>query len=248
MPRHAILAVEGPHDQAFVAKVLMGLSFNEFGGDASQLDPFWDKFKPTYPKNGMLYSRMDMPSILSTAELSVAIYAAGGSALKKQFLKTFENNPPYREDIAAFGIVADADKADPIGVASEYAVAYRPHFPYIPDQPGTVDVSAIRTGIFVLPDNRQRGVLETLVIPCGDLVYPKHMKAARSYLKEFDPPEITHWSNFDEQKALVATVASVLQPGATNTVTIKFDKWFSTSASSVLQPFVNFLKQLLSLQ
>jgi hypothetical protein len=195
----------------------------------------------------MLYARMDMPSIPATTDLSVAIYAAEGNNLKAKFPATFTNNPPYRDAIAAFGIVADADKADATHVAADYAAVYRPHFPKFPDQAGTVDLSALRTGIYVLPDNTQRGVLETLVIPCGDVVYPKHMTAARDYLKEFDPAETNHWKPFDEQKALVATVASVLQPGATNTVTIKFDKWLSSPASTLIQPFVNFLNQLLRL-
>ena len=247
MPRYAILGVEGPHDQAFVAKVLMGLGFKEFSGKANELDPFWNQLKPSYPKNGMLYARMDMPSILATGDLSVAIYAAGGSSLKEIFPATFINNPPYRDAVAAFGIVADADKTDSVKVAADYAAVYRQHFPAFPDQPGVVELSNVRTGIYVLPDNTHRGVLETLVIPCGDVVYPAHMTAARGYLKTIDPAEKKHWKPFDEEKALVATVASVLQPGATNTVTIKFDKWLSAPASALIQPFVNFLKQLLSL-
>ncbi len=247
MSRYAIIAVEGPHDQAFVAKMLMGLGFKEFSGKASDLDPFWDKFKPNYPKNGLLYARMDMPSILSSGDLSVAIYAAEGSGLKEKFPATFANNPPYREAVAAFGIVADSDQAHAATVAADYAAAYHPHFPAFPVQPGVVNPSKVRTGIFVLPDNSQQGVLESLVIPCGDLAYPKHMIAARDYLARFGPVETKHWKPFDHQKALVATVASVLRPGATNTVTIKRDEWLSSPASALVQPFVTFLKELLSL-
>jgi hypothetical protein len=247
MPRYAIIGVEGPHDQAFVSRALIGLGFRDFSGIASELDPFWVKFTPTYPKNGRLYVRMDMPSILYTSNLSIAVYAAEGNGLKDLFPATFVGHPPYREEVAAFGIIADADKAEPARVAADYATVYRPHFPQFPDRPGTVDTSPIRTGIYVLPDNVQRGVLETLVIPCGDVVYPKHMNAARGYLKEFAPAETKHWKPFDAQKALVATVASVLQPGATNTVTIKFDKWLTSPAEELIRPFANFLKQLLNL-
>ncbi len=245
--RYAVIGVEGPHDQAFVGKVLMGLGFREFGGKASELDPFWEKFKPTYPKNGKLYDRLDMPSILSTADLSVALYAAGGTSLKTIYPKTFANRPEYRDGVAAFGIVADADNTDPARVAGDYATAYRPHFPQFPGQPGDVDTGAIRTGIYVLPDNVQHGVLETLVIPCGDVVYPRHMGAARRYLGEFEAGDKAHWAPFDEQKALVATVASVLQPGSTNTVTIKRDGWIGPATAAQVQPFVDFLKRLLNL-
>jgi len=149
--RYAVIGVEGPHDQAFVGKVLMGLGFREFGGKASELDPFWEKFKPAYPKNGKLYDRLDMPSILSTDDLSVALYAAGGASLK------------------------------------------------------TI------------------------------------------YLGEFEAGDKAHWAPFDEQKALVATVASVLQPGATNTVTIKRDGWIGAATATQVQPFVDFMKRLLNL-
>ena len=248
MPRHAIIGVEGPHDQAFVSKVLLGLDFNDFGGKASDLDRFWKELIPNYPKNGMLYDRMDMPSILSTTDISVAIYAAQGSSrLRGTFPKTFMNHTQYRDSVAAFGIVADSDKTDPIKVARDYAAVYRAHFPTFPEMPGTVDLSAIRTGVYVLPDNANRGVLESFVIPCGDVVYPKHMAAARAYLKQFDATDTKHWKHFDHEKALVASVASILQPGATNTVTIKFDRWLSAPASHLIQPFVAFLKQLLSL-
>ncbi len=49
--RYAIIGVEGRHDQAFVARVLKKLlGFRDFKGLQSQLDPFWRKFIPTYPK------------------------------------------------------------------------------------------------------------------------------------------------------------------------------------------------------
>jgi hypothetical protein len=247
MPRYAIIGVEGPHDQAFVSKLLIGLGFQDFTGRAAELDPFWETLKPKYPKNGRLYVRMDMPSILFTADLSIAVYAAEGSGLKDSFPKAFVNHPPYRVQISAFGIVADADTAGPARVAADYSAIYRAHFPNIPNRPGVVDLSAIRTGIYVVPDNTQPGVLETLIIPCGAAVYPKHMKLARDYLNGFAAADKAHWRNFDDQKALVATVASVLRPGLTNTVTIKHDSWLCPATAAQVQPFVDFLKQLLSL-
>ena len=52
--KYAIIGVEGPHDQAFTGKVLKLLGLKDFGeelkGLESQLDPFWRKFIPVYPK------------------------------------------------------------------------------------------------------------------------------------------------------------------------------------------------------
>lgn len=51
-----------------------------------------------------------MPSILFTDSLSVAIYVGEGSNLVKNLDDILSNNSQYRKDIAAFGIIADADK------------------------------------------------------------------------------------------------------------------------------------------
>ena len=55
--RYAIIGVEGPHDQAFVGKVLKLLGFKDFReelkGIESDLDPFWRKFIPV---RGLLVS------------------------------------------------------------------------------------------------------------------------------------------------------------------------------------------------
>ncbi len=66
--RYAILGVEGPHDQAFVSKILQLMGFQEFKGKKSKLAPFWFQFIPTYPKKH-LYVRVDMPSIGRIYEL-----------------------------------------------------------------------------------------------------------------------------------------------------------------------------------
>lgn len=51
---YSIIGVEGNHDQAFVSKVLTLLEFQIYKGQDTELDPFWEKFKPTYPKNWSL--------------------------------------------------------------------------------------------------------------------------------------------------------------------------------------------------
>ncbi len=48
MVKYAIIGVEGPHDQAFVSKVLRKfLKFETFTGEKENLDKFWHKFIPT---------------------------------------------------------------------------------------------------------------------------------------------------------------------------------------------------------
>ena len=262
--KYAIIGVEGSHDQAFTGKVLKLLGFKAFAeelkGLKSDLDPFWRKFIPVYPKQGNLYKRLDMPSILFNDNISVAIYAGEGSNLATNLDDILSTNPEYQTNLSAFGIVADCDKSTPDRIVEPYANKFRSYFANFPQCPGVVDTNSPRTGIYVLPDNVSQGVLDTLLCSCGEIAYPAYMKRANSYLDsyldefsdldEFSSRERTSlkWKNFDRQKALVATVVSVLKPGKTNTTSIADNNWVSKETQQqvpALANFIEFLSQLL---
>jgi hypothetical protein len=252
--KYAIIGVEGPHDQAFTGKVLKLLGLKDFGeelkGLESQLDPFWRKFIPVYPKKGNLYKRLDMPSLLFNDTISVAIYAGEGSNLVTNLDDILFANSEYQTNLAAFGIVADCDKSTPDRIAEPYAKKFQSYFPNFPQCPGVVDTNSPRTGIYVLPDNASPGVLDTLLCECGQIAYPAYMEKASSYLNEFSESDrkSLKWKNFDREKALVATVVSVLKPGKTNTTSIADNNWVSEQTKQqvpALANFIEFLNQLL---
>ncbi|MEG3910320.1 hypothetical protein QT979_20860 [Microcoleus sp. w2-18bC1] len=252
--KYAIIGVEGPHDQAFTGKVLKLLDFKDFReelkGLESQLDHFWRKFIPVYPKKGNLYKRLDMPSILFNDTISVAIYAGEGSNLVTNLDDILFTNSEYQRNLAAFGIVADCDKSTPDRIVEPYAKKFRSYFPNFPDRPGVVNTNSPRTGVYVLPDNASPGVLDTLLCECGQIAYPAYMEKASSYLNEFSESErkSLKWKNFDREKALVATVVSVLKPGKTNTTSIADNNWVSEQTQQqvpALANFIEFLSQLL---
>lgn len=252
--KYAIIGVEGPHDQAFTGKVLKLLNFKdlreELKGLESQLDPFWRKFIPVYPKKGNLYKRLDMPSILFNDTISVAIYAGEGSNLVTNLDDILFTNYEYQTNLAAFGIVADCDKSTPDRIAEPYANKFRSYFPNFPARPGVVNTNSPRTGVYVLPDNASPGVLDTLLCECGQIAYPAYMEKASSYLNEFSESDrkSLKWKNFDPEKALVATVVSVLKPGKTNTTSIADNNWVSEQTKQqvpALANFIEFLSQLL---
>ncbi|WP_414564493.1 MULTISPECIES: DUF3226 domain-containing protein [unclassified Anabaena] len=250
--KYALIGVEGPHDLAFVGKILKLLKFKEFDGKEHNLDSFWAKFKPIYPKKGgNLYERLDMPSIFFTDTLSVAVYAGGGSNLAPRLLAILANHPPYQKEIIAFGIIADADKYSPNNIAEEYSQKFKVYFPGLPTVGGNVDTSYLRTGIYVLPDNSQQGVLENILCSCRNYAYPLHMEKAASYLADFDAEHKLGWQPFDDKKALIATVVSILKPGKTNTVSIKDNDWISHNTQNnvpALENFVAFIKKLLNIE
>lgn len=254
--KYAIIGVEGPHDQAFTGKVLKLLGFKDFReelkGLKSDLDPFWRKFIPVYPKKGNLYKRLDMPSILFNDTISLAIYAGEGSNLVTNLDDILSANPEYQTNLSAFGIVADCDKSNPDQIVRRYTNCFRNYFPDLPNQAGVVNSNSPRTGIYVLPDNVSQGVLDTLLCSCGEIAYPAYMEKASSYLDEFSEEEkkSLKWKNFDREKALVATVVSVLKPGKTNTTSIADNNWVSEQTQQqvpALANFIEFLSQLLAL-
>jgi len=259
--KYVLIGVEGPHDQAFVSRILCKLlGFSEFKGDNSKLDHFWRNFIPNYPKGGNLYNRLDMPQILYNDNFSIAIYVGNGSQLISNLRDKLSNIGDI-STFFAFAIVADADNNTPDKVVKEYYEGFKEYFSHFPTEvteSGNVTEGSpeleTKAGIYILPDNSQPGVLDTLICDCGELVYPEYMQRAKEYIDKFSEEERKEkpleWGPFDQQKAIIATVASVLQPGATNTVTIRYDDWISleTAEISAIKNFTEFLKNLLKLE
>ncbi|MEC4885452.1 MAG: DUF3226 domain-containing protein [Scytonema sp. PMC 1070.18] len=255
--RCALIGVEGNHDQAFLSRILRKLlGFSEFNGTKSELEPLWRKFIPQYPtKTGKLYTRLPMPSILYTDSLSVAIYVGEGSNLIENLADKLTDISDYSNALFAFAIVVDADKNSPAEVAQEYHNGLKDYFSDFPsaaNKNGTVVETLPRLGLYILPNNQDRGVLDTLICACGEVAYPEYMNRAISYINQFSDEEIKQikWKPFDRDKAIVATVTSVLKPGKTNTTSIKDDQWVSLKTEqqvSELRNLTDFLKKLLNL-
>lgn len=249
---YSIIGVEGNHDQAFVSKVLKLLDFNVYQGQETDLDPFWEKFKPTYPKKGNLYKRLDMPSILYTETHSVAVYCGEGSNLKENLEDFISVNSHFQTDLSAFAIIIDADKKNPQSLTQEYSNTFKQYYPDFPTQAGIVSETSPRTGIYILPDNQNQGVLETILLKCGETVYPEYLEKAQNYVSEIEKcnQKDYKWKTFDKEKAIIATIVSILKPSKTNTVSISDNKWVSQEtyqSVTELFNFVEFLRKLLDL-
>ncbi|OBQ40673.1 MAG: hypothetical protein AN484_22175 [Aphanizomenon flos-aquae WA102] len=255
--KYVLIGVEGNHDQAFISKILCKLlGFSKFDGKISELDPFWRKFIPNYPKGGNLYVRLDMPTILYTETLSVALYAGEGS----NFITNLSDKLSDIDysTLLAFGIIADADKNLPNQVAEEYHNGFKEYFPNFPttvNTNGNVILGSPRLGIYILPNNSQPGVLDTLICDCGDLVYPEYMQRAREYIDKFSEEDRKkkrlRWKPFDQDKAIVATVVSVLKPGKTNQTSISDNDWISSETEAqipAIQNLTKFFRNLLNLK
>ncbi len=251
-----LIGVEGPHDQAFLSKIFRKLLGFSQCTEQSKLDPLWSsKFIPQYPKSGKLYARLDMPSILYTDTLSVAIYAGEGSNLVNNLADKL-SDIDYSNDLSAFAIVADADKSTPAQVAKRYYDDLREYFPDFPSEvgkTGTVIKSLPRLGLYILPNNLDQGVLDTLLCACGEIAYPTYMERAKAYINQFSVEDVKQigWKPYDKNKATVAAVASILKPGKTNTVSIADNTWVSPETEQQipdLQNLTQFLREFLNVE
>lgn len=247
---YSILGVEGPHDQAFIGKLLIQYGLERFGGERDLLDSFWEKFIPVYPTRGKLYVRLDMPSIFTSQKHSIAVYQGEGSNLCKNLKGRIKEHDPYIKDIHAFGLILDAEKETPQQKATYYVNELRELYPNLASEPGKIVVGEPRTGIYVLPDNKRQGTVDSILVDCATFIYPNHKAGAIRFLDGLNTAHKSHWRPFAREKAMVATIASVLKPGATNTSSISQNDWVcSKTVNEVAEVALlgKFLKDLLGL-
>lgn len=112
-------------------------------------------------------------------------------------------------------------------VAAKYHEAFKDLFPSFPSKPGEVEKGPPALGTFVFPDNERQGVVEHLLLECGEVAYPDLLPRARAYVDMFesDDRRRANWAPYDQQKAEVAAVVSLLKPGKTNTASIADNEW-----------------------
>ncbi|WP_431288566.1 DUF3226 domain-containing protein [Roseateles chitinivorans] len=233
------LVVEGPHDVELACR-LLGASANfDRVREFTALEDTFRKLVPTaFPHKGDLLKRVPVPVFLQNETHGVAVQCAeGDSNLANCLLGTLEVLTPSNFD--AIGALLDADSSDtPLDrhkkLVSELAAIDLAW----PTEPGTIQEGAPRTGIYVLPDNVTSGTLEDLLVECGDLVYPDHMKLAREFIEAAMP----HCPKRDfkplhkaagQKKALVGAVATLLKPGRAIQNSIQDNAWLGADAQKI---------------
>ncbi len=251
--RRIYFVTEGPHDVEALGRFLSTLGANRVQ-KIDQLDAFWKRLVPTrFPHEGDLLRRVPVPVFFQAEAFSVAVHSAIGiSEISKVTRASLANldEPP-----AAVGVVVDADDRSASDVWNEILAEMREFdFGIAPGQSG---VSEPRAGVFVLPNNKDHGTLETILLKCGERVYPRLIEGARSWIEPLDPDDNTIFVDAKERKylakpagkhkAVVAAVASVLRPGRSVQVSIQDNRWLSdpeamsTPEVAAFQEFVSSL-------
>lgn len=222
---YVLLATEGPDDQAILCSLFKNMRYQPVN---ENIDSFWQALLPK-PKPGSVYAYKNLlyPYFFTHGEYSVAIYQGRGSALRQNLQDILMNR--YAGDVSAFGVIIDADDQAPSSISKGYADKLRPFFPSISDVPGEVIAGPPRTGIYVFPDCKSTGTLDTLLLDCASLIYPEHKQGAEHFLDNLDAKHKERWNASGRDKALLASIVSVLQPGRANHASFadQRDEWVS---------------------
>lgn len=253
--RRIYLITEGPHDVEVLGRLLSTLGAKRVQ-KFSELDLFWERLVPrTFPVDGDLLRRVPVPVFFQADKFSVAVKSAVGISAIPQVTRASLaalDDPP-----AAVGVVVDADAHSAIDVWQKITDEM-PEFDFGMG-PGRLGCGKPRSGVFVLPNNKDAGTLESILLKCGERVYPGLIEGARAWICPLDPADRAIFVTNQEgrylakpagkDKAVVAAVASILRPGKSVQVSIQDNRWISDPDSlavaevAALQEFVTRLIQ-----
>ena len=96
-----------------------------------------------------LKAQMEVRDFLSISDLT-------------DFLRVFTQRKEFKENVASVGIIRDAEDRPALEAFAAVCTSLRGANLPCPDTLGTVGSSTPRTGVFILPDCGQTGMLETL--------------------------------------------------------------------------------------
>ena len=119
-----------------------------------------------------------------------------------------------------------------------------------------VRLGSPNTGVFIFPDNQSAGTLETVLLECAGICYPRLLQGAQALVNALDLAELTD-EDLDEfnkpagkHKSIVGSVSSVLKPGKSVQVSIQDNRWVDRATVEKvenLRAFRQFLLKLLNL-
>jgi hypothetical protein len=256
--QHGYLIVEGPQDAELLASLLRPAGFHKVGLKR-EVDPFWNAIIPTqFPVDDDLLKRVPVPLFLQDGTHSIAIHSANGDS---RIAGTLAESCYWLDidQLGSVGLFLDADTT----------VSARKRFEglcenisgenvqiQVPDSAGSISEASPRVGIYILPDNRNAGTLENILIDCAEENYSSLLASAEQFVGGVDRTALTA-KDLQEiekpagnNKAIIGAVASILKPGKAIQVSLQDNRWFEGDAIQIptIQSLRTFLSRLLSIQ
>ena len=259
--KNYFLIVEGPHDVAAISKYLIIKGFKE-KRSKNDVPEFWNILIPTTFTYG---NKITIPTFFVSGDeqRSVALYIAEGEVGIVPAMDRI-TNLEY-EELTAVGIICDADSKNAVSryeemfakLNKDLEIELKPiiegnEFEKISNNNG------IRFGIYVLPNNSDKGILEDLLLEGAKVKFPILINHAEEYIDRASAskPEYEDekkWAkNFNEskrKKMLVGVVSNAFRPGMANQVGIQAMRWVDKESLNKLplqKKFNAFLDDLLT--
>jgi hypothetical protein len=256
--KYGYLIVEGHHDAEVIGRLLRRKKLIHVTM-ISRLDQYWKPMIPReFPPNGDLMKRVPTPLFFQNKMYSIAIQIAGGGLreIERKLEATLQNYGTLLSDVMGLGIVIDADYNHK-GANGKFKELKKELTKLIrlPNGPGKVLNSRPKTGVFVFPDNKNKGTIEKILLKCGQQVYPDMLNGATNFvngvnvklLNSNDKKEFVRKSGKD--KSTIGCMANILRPGKAMQVSIHDNDWISDRSLAVpeVRVFDQFLEELLGL-
>lgn len=243
MKKYYYFIVEGVHDTAALWRFLKLKGFKKVI-KLEELDSFWRPTIPTkFPHDNDLLKRVPVPSFFNTDEVSIAIQAAGSDS---KIIKSFNSLSVIDyEDLAGISIFCDADT---LTASERFANLHKELSDNLSEEfvniiEGisfkTIKQATTKFGIYIFPDNENKGTLEALLLDGGVLVYPELIQNAKAYVSQAPQikdslviKELKKWSISSEEKVLLGVAANIIKPGRANQNSIEDNSWISSETLS----------------
>lgn len=252
MRKYYFCIVEGPHDSAAIGRFLKEFDLS-IVQKVNEVDEFWSRMIPrTYPHQNDLLKRVPVPTFYQSSDRSIAIYSAGGEENIPIAFDSLIN--VSAEQLAGVAVFFDADDEEP---KVKFNQMYRKLKDSIDKdlvsiienvEFNKVKEASIKCGLFIFPNNRDKGTLENILLEGGSIAYPDFIAPAEEYLKSIPSIYKERWNKSKKSKVLFGVMANVLKPGSANQVTIQRDNWISekTIVGTGQQKISEFLEELLA--
>jgi len=257
MKQYHYLIVEGQHDIAFVARLLKALNIRQVT-KKSVLDQFWDVLIPkNFPVQDDLLKRVPVPAFFENDTHSIAVHSARGiTRLTETLGETL--SLISQERFASHGFLLDADQEQSPDERFEALITeLKANNFTVPAglRLGEVSGSKPAFGVYILPDNQNKGTLEDVLLQTAQVNYAQLSSVAQTYIQAIDQNQLTT-DDLDEfkkpagtKKAQISAMSSVLKPGKAIQNSIQDNRWLDGEAIDlpIIKSITTFLAALFDL-
>lgn len=246
-----LIVTEGVHDVAAISRVLKLKGFRELQMRGEIPDNLRSLIPSKYPlrEDGRLSHLVPHPSFLKRGgALAVVSNANGKTEIGRNLLSLLSVlSTEALSELAGVAVVVDMDMGSVEENRMELLAQMRE-----PDLGSSIELESALTGtltkegfvypflLFLWPDSRTQGTLETLLIAGAEQEYPDLLHDARVYIEAAKQRCPKNLSGFNDSKATVGVISNVFCPGKPNQVSIRENDWLTEESLRSIPSHIAF--------